>query len=37
MDQILSAESGALIKVRMAAYANYCKLRDCKAEGVKPQ
>jgi hypothetical protein len=37
MDQILSAESGALIKVRMAAYASYCKLRDCKAEGVKPQ
>ncbi|HEX4117836.1 MAG TPA: hypothetical protein VHX99_03465 [Rhizomicrobium sp.] len=37
MDQILSAESGVLIKVRMAAYASYCKLRDCKAEGVKPQ
>jgi hypothetical protein len=37
MDQILSAESGALIKVRVAAYINYCKSRDCKAEGVKPQ
>jgi len=37
MDQILSAESGALIKVRVAAYMNYCKVRDCKAEGVKPQ
>jgi hypothetical protein len=37
MDQILSAESGALIKVRIAAYMNYCKTRDCKAEGVKPQ
>jgi hypothetical protein len=37
MDQILSAESGALIKVRLAAFANYCKVRDCKAEGVKPQ
>jgi hypothetical protein len=37
MDQILSAESGAMIKVRVAAYTNYCKTRDCKAEGVKPQ
>ena len=37
MDQILSAESGAMIKVRVAAYMNYCKARDCKAEGVKPQ
>ena len=37
MDQILSAESGAMIKVRVAAYTNYCKVRDCKAEGVKPQ
>lgn len=35
MDQILSAESNAVIKVRAAAYANYCKIRDCKAEGVK--
>lgn len=34
-DQILSAESNALIKVRAAAYADYCKIRDCKAEGVK--
>lgn len=35
MDQILSVESNVLIKVRSAAYANYCKIRDCKAEGVK--
>ena len=35
MDQVLAAESDALIKVRAAAYANYCKTRDCKAEGVK--
>ena len=35
MDQVLAAESDALIKVRAAAYANYCKIRDCKAEGVK--
>jgi hypothetical protein len=35
MDQILSVESGALIKIRAAAYADYCKIRDCKAEGVK--
>jgi hypothetical protein len=35
MDQVLAAESDALIKVRAAAYANYCKVRDCKAEGVK--
>lgn len=34
MDQILSAEAGAVIKVRTAAFANYCKIRDCKAEGV---
>jgi hypothetical protein len=37
MDQILSAEAGAVIKVRTAAFANYCKIRDCKAEGVKLQ
>jgi hypothetical protein len=35
MDQVLAAESDAVIKVRAAAYANYCKIRDCKAEGVK--
>ncbi|HKD48885.1 MAG TPA: hypothetical protein VKB67_14450 [Rhizomicrobium sp.] len=35
MDQILSAESNALIKVRGAAFIDYCKIRDCKAEGVK--
>lgn len=34
-DQILSAETNALIKIRAAAYADYCKTRDCKAEGVK--
>ncbi|HXR95798.1 MAG TPA: hypothetical protein VN718_07965 [Rhizomicrobium sp.] len=35
MDQVLAAESDALIKVRAAAFVNYCKVRDCKAEGVK--
>jgi hypothetical protein len=35
MDQILSAETNALIKVRAAAFADYCKIRDCKTEGVK--
>jgi hypothetical protein len=35
MDQVLAAESSVMIKVRAAAYANYCKLRDCTAEGVK--
>jgi hypothetical protein len=34
MDQVLSVEAGAVIKVRAAAFANYCKIRDCKAEGV---
>jgi hypothetical protein len=35
-DAIMSAETDALIKVRAAAFANYCKVRDCKAEGVTP-
>lgn len=35
MDQVLSAETGALIKIRTAAFLNYCKIRDCNAEGVK--
>lgn len=35
-DAIMSAETDALVKVRADAYANYCKLRDCKAEGVTP-
>jgi hypothetical protein len=35
MDQILAAETKALIKVRSDAFANYCRSRDCKVEGVK--
>ena len=35
-DAIMSAETDALIKIRAAAFANYCKVRDCKAEGVNP-
>jgi hypothetical protein len=35
-DAIMSAETDALVKIRAAAFANYCKIRDCKAEGVKP-
>lgn len=35
IDQVLSAETNALIKVQSDAFANYCKIRDCKAEGVK--
>jgi hypothetical protein len=33
-DAIMAAETDALVKVRAAAFANYCKLRDCKAEKV---
>jgi len=33
-DAILAAETEALVKIRSAAFANYCKLRDCKAENV---
>lgn len=33
-DSILSAETDALVKIRSAAFANYCKIRDCKAEKV---
>lgn len=35
-DAIMTAETGALVKIRTAAFANYCKIRDCKAEGVTP-
>jgi hypothetical protein len=35
-DAIMSAETDALIKIRAAAFSNYCKVRDCKAEGVTP-
>jgi hypothetical protein len=34
-DQILATESDALIKIRAAAFSDYCKIRDCKAEGIK--
>jgi hypothetical protein len=34
-DQILAAETAALLKIRTAAFVDYCKIRDCKAEGVK--
>lgn len=34
MDQVLAAETNALIKVRRDAFADYCSKRDCKAEGV---
>jgi hypothetical protein len=33
-DAILAAETDALVKIRIAAFANYCKVRDCKAENV---
>jgi hypothetical protein len=35
-DKIMTAETTALVKIRTAAFANYCKIRDCKAEGVTP-
>jgi hypothetical protein len=35
-DAMMTAETTALVKIRAAAFANYCKLRDCKAEGVTP-
>jgi hypothetical protein len=35
-DAMMTAETGALVKIRAAAFANYCKIRDCKAEGVTP-
>jgi hypothetical protein len=35
-DAIMTAETDALVKIRAAAFANYCKVRDCKAEGVTP-
>ena len=33
-DAIMAAETDILVKVRAAAFANYCKLRDCNAEKV---
>jgi hypothetical protein len=33
-DAIMAAETDALVKIRADAFANYCKVRDCKAEGV---
>jgi hypothetical protein len=35
-DAMMTAETGALVKIRAATFANYCKIRDCKAEGVTP-
>ena len=35
-DAIMTAETNALVKIRAAAFANYCLVRDCKAEGVTP-
>ncbi|MBS0280401.1 MAG: DUF2059 domain-containing protein [Proteobacteria bacterium] len=35
-DAIMTAETDALVKIRSAAFANYCKIRDCKAENVTP-
>jgi hypothetical protein len=33
-DAIMAAETDALVKIRADAFANYCNVRDCKAEGV---
>jgi len=35
-DAIMTAETDALVAIRSAAFANYCKARDCKAEGITP-
>jgi hypothetical protein len=35
-DAIMTAETDALVRIRAAAFANYCKIRDCKAEKVTP-
>ncbi len=35
-DAIMASETDALVKIRAAAFANYCKIRDCKAEHVTP-
>ena len=35
-DAIMTAETDALVRIRAAAFANYCKIRDCKAENVTP-
>jgi hypothetical protein len=33
-DAVMTAETDVLVKIRAVAFANYCKIRDCKAEGV---
>ncbi len=33
-DAIMAAETNTLVKIRADAFANYCRVRDCKAEGV---
>ena len=33
-DTIMAAETDALVKIRAAAFADYCKVRDCTAEKV---
>ena len=35
-DAIMTTETDVLVKIRAAAFANYCKIRDCKAEKVTP-
>lgn len=35
MDGVLSAETGAIIKLRQAANAKYCQNHDCAKEGIK--
>ena len=35
-DAIMTAETDALVKIRAAAFVNYCKVRDCKAENLTP-
>ena len=35
MDRVLSAETGAIIKLRQAANAKYCQNHDCAKEGIK--
>jgi len=35
-DAIMTTETDALVNIRTAAFANYCKVRNCKAEGVTP-
>jgi hypothetical protein len=35
-DAIMGVETDALVKVRAAAFADYCNVRDCNAEKVTP-